>query len=169
MLNRLGTRTSGAPEPPGAAATAAAGVAVAAFRTLAYHAGRQRERVLARERSGERRHTVEPGSPLCINEFGKKIVDWIEGEKWAKETAPALKDRLEDLRPFRIDQFATEYVDNEIGDALGERVAECAYEFGTDRYAVQATLGVLLRNELLRLTGQQVPHETPADRGTVGE
>ena len=121
----------------------------------------------ARQRAGQDardRRSVEAGSPLQVSEYGEKISDRIGGREWAQRTAPGLKGRLDDLRPFRIDEFSTEYVDNELDDATQERVAECAYEFGTERHAVREVLRVLLRNELLRLTGQQVPEGKTAKR-----
>lgn len=121
----------------------------------------------ARRRAGQDaryRTSVEPGSPLHLSEYGEKISNRIGGLEWAQHTAPGLKDRLDDLRPFRIDEFSSRYVDNELDEATQERVAECAYEFGTERHAVHEVLRVLLRNELLRLTGQQVPEGKTAKR-----
>ena len=132
-------------------------VAAAGWTAAAYGARMRRERELPANRHGRSRITVEAGSPLRVSEFGEKICERTGARQWARETAPQLRERLNDLRPFRIDEFSREYVDNELDHATQERVAECAYELGTERHGVRAVLAVLLRDELLRLTGQKVP------------
>lgn len=164
MLELLNTIAAANPEP-GAVAVAIMALATAVtvavcLAVAAYETGRMRERLRTHAALGRERATVETGSPTRLNEMGRRIADSMEAGEWARETAPAVRERLTDTRPFRIDEFAKSYVDDDLDEALEERIAECAYEEGLDRHAIKTVFAVLLRNELLRLTGQQVPAET---------
>lgn len=157
---------------PGAEAVAIMALATAVtvavcLGVAAYETGRMRERLAAEAALGRERATVETGSPTRLNELGHRMAEKMDARQWAEKTAPEVRERVSDVRPFRIAEFATRYVASELDDGLKERIAECAYEEGLNPCSINAVLAVLLRNELLRLTGQQVPAETPAPEGAA--
>ena len=84
----------------------------------------------------------------------RKVAKHMDTRAWADHLAPTLKDEVAGKRPFEIDQFCEQYVETRIDDQLGDRVSICAYDLGLPRGAVLAVLRVELREELVRLTGQ---------------
>ena len=94
--------------------------------------------------------TVEGGSPLRLTDFGKEIATHIGARTWASELAPQFVDEVRDKKPFEVDRFCEEYVTRRLTEEWKNKVAECAYEFGTRQDNVLPVLRVVLRDELFR-------------------
>jgi len=101
---------------------------------------------------------VASQSPRQLTSFGERISDFLKAKDWASELAPTLLSRVENKRPFEVDEFARAYVRGSLTPEWRDRVAGCAYEFGTDRDGIHDVLQVVLREELLRM--QQQPPVT---------
>ena len=98
---------------------------------------------------------VVGNSPRQLTDFGEKIADNLKALDWATSFAPTLlSDEVRQMPPFRVDEFATQQV-LDLGSSMEARIAACADEFGTNRDNVRAALQVVLRDELLRLRGDQ--------------
>ena len=92
---------------------------------------------------------VKSGSPVQLTDFGEKIAESLEAEKWASELAEPLLGEISEKQPFQVDEFCIEYVKTKLTEDLEKRVAACAYEFGIDKEGVRSVLRVVLRDELL--------------------
>jgi len=98
--------------------------------------------------------TTEGQSPVRLTERGEEFAKAIEAERGAKELAPGLLSRAEGKEPYQIEEIAREYVEQELPEDWVARIAREAYRTGALKPDIQAVLWVLLRDELLRLTGQ---------------
>ncbi len=98
--------------------------------------------------------TTEGQSPVRLTERGEEFAKAIEAERGAKELAPGLLSRAEGKEPYQIEEIARDYVEQELPEAWVARIAREAYRTGALKPDIQAVLWVLLRDELLRLTGQ---------------
>ena len=96
---------------------------------------------------------VSIASPLHLNEFGDKIAASLKAQEWAAQAAQMVVTEVAGMQPFEIDDFSVKYVNERLDAQLRQRVAQCAYEFGTDRDSVQLVLRVVLRDELLKRVG----------------
>lgn len=99
---------------------------------------------------------VAGDSPLRLTEFGEKMSEWMKATEWAKREAAKVR-LMGDEEPFNIDSIAERYVRESIDGETDILMAKCAYEFGTDKEGVRSVLRVMLRDELLKRTGQGVP------------
>ena len=99
--------------------------------------------------------TLEGNSPKRLNELGLTIANRLNADEWAAGLAPKLLPDIKGLRPFEIDNFCYEYVNNKLGDEWTERLAAAAYEHGVDRGAVRSVLWIVLRDELIRLVANE--------------
>ena len=95
-------------------------------------------------------------SPVSLTKLGKEVAQAMGAEGWAKEIAPSLKERVEGKEPYQIEQIAREYVGSELSEEWTAKVAQEAFQRGSRKDDVKSVLWVLLRDELLRLTGQTV-------------
>ena len=93
---------------------------------------------------------VKSGSPVQLTDFGEKIAESLEAEKWASELAEPLLGEISEMQPFQVDEFCVEYVKTELTEDLKKRVAACAYGFGIDKEGVRSVLRVVLRDKLLK-------------------
>ena len=98
---------------------------------------------------------VAGSSPLRLTDFGDRIAAWLKADAWAAGLAPELRSQLEGKAPFEIDRFSREHVREHLAPEWRERVAACAYEFGTGTSGVLDVLQVVLRDELLKLLGHE--------------
>ena len=106
--------------------------------------------------------------PMYLSERGAEIAHWIEAGAWATETAPAVAERVRGLPDWRINQVAESVADGELDEEFEQRVAACAYQFGTGGHAVRAVMAVMLRDLLIAGEGRTAP--TPKDgRPRYGE
>ena len=95
---------------------------------------------------------VSGSSPRQLTDFGEKIAEQFGADEWASTLAPDLMRKVEQKKPFEIDQFCQNYVESELTSEYEVRVLECAYEKGTSKENVLAVLAVVLRDKLLDKT-----------------
>ena len=99
---------------------------------------------------------IAGSSPVRLTEYGEDIAKTIEAAEWATATAPDLKERVEGKKPYQVEQVARAYVADELSEEWQERVAQEAFRRGARRDDITSVLWVVLRDELLRLTGQEL-------------
>ena len=92
-------------------------------------------------------------SPLSLNKLGKSIAEEMGTYQWATNLAPTLLDKVKGMEPFQIDEFCDQYVYSELTDHWQGVVAATAYSKGLTRGDVRTVFHITLRDELLRLTG----------------
>ena len=95
---------------------------------------------------------VSSSSPLQLTDFGRKMAEFMDASSWARETVPSLRENVAGKLAFEIDVFSRDYVREHMD--RDDRVAKCMYEMGVDRDAALRVLQVVLRDELLKITGQ---------------
>ena len=101
-------------------------------------------------------HGNTPGrdyGPLQVTDYGKGIAARLDAEVWAREKAGELQNAVEGKEPFEIDQAARKVAEGDLGEVFERRIAEVAYETGSDRKRISPILAVMLRNELLARSG----------------
>ena len=79
---------------------------------------------------------------------------FLRAEEWAAGIAATAVREVVNKRPFEIEEFSRRYVESNLDPKLEERVAACAYEFGTERDRVKPVLWVVLRDELMQRVEQ---------------
>lgn len=92
---------------------------------------------------------ADRGSPIRLNDFGRRVAESVHAEEWAKASAPDLLSEVLDLQDFEIDGFAADVVSTRLGDDWPTRIAASAYENGIDQESVRTVLRVVLRDELI--------------------
>ena len=97
---------------------------------------------------------IENGSPARLNEYGRKMAAFLRAEEWAAGIAATAVREVVNKRPFEIEEFSRRYVESNLDPKIEERVAACAYEFGTERDRVKPVLWVVLRDELMQRVEQ---------------
>ena len=108
--------------------------------------------------------TAATMSPLQLNALGQRVVDILGADEWAKQTALRVRNEVEGLQPFQVDEFSDNYVQTRLeAPWVKERVPACAYQLGIDRPSVLLALRVVLRDELLRLQPNPVPAAEPGE------
>ncbi len=93
-------------------------------------------------------------SPLQLNDHGRKLAADVRADEWAADVAPSLKDRAAILPPYKVDALCGSYIEQCLEIHMRDRVAENAYERGTEQRDVLAVLRIVLRNRLLAETGR---------------
>ena len=95
------------------------------------------------------RPLLAAGSPLQLNDLGRKVAADIRADDWAAEIAPSLAERTADEPPYKVDALCGDYVDRFLHEDMRDRIAETAYKRGIEPEGVRAVLRVVLRNRLL--------------------
>lgn len=100
-----------------------------------------------------------PQSPLRLTDYGRELLAGIGGEPWAARLATALKDGVQGMEAYEIQEFCFDYVENKLEPSDDEQAAmrRTAYEKGARMAQVQRVLALELRDRLLRMTGQEAP------------
>ena len=99
-----------------------------------------------------------PGSPIRLTDLGHKVAACLEAQEWASRVATELKSEAEGHEPYQIDDLARRHVAQHV-DITGEwadRINKCAFKFGAKRDELTVVLRIVLRDELLRVTGQSL-------------
>ena len=109
------------------------------------------------------RPMVAGESPLTLTKRGKEAAEMMGARAWAEALAPRLLENVQGKRPFEIDAYADDYSRRHLSDDMKERVADCAYQFGSSQDDVKPILRVVLRDALLQLTGQLAEDQPPSD------
>ena len=92
---------------------------------------------------------LESGSPLRLNDVGRKISGTLDAAAWARREAGVLRERVADKSPYDIQQFCFRYVADEFqpDDELDAAIKDCAFQHGA---SVSGVLAVELRDVLLK-------------------
>lgn len=85
---------------------------------------------------------------MRLTEGGEKLVEQLGGAAWARETSDELAIEAEGLEPFEIEDLAFTHANDLKLPALMRKVA---YEEGVSSAVVRQALGIVLRDELIRL------------------
>ena len=93
--------------------------------------------------------TVANGSPVRLTDLGRTIAKSLRAKEWAVSIATSALPEVVNKRPFEVEEFSRKYVETRLDPKFQDRVAACAYEFGTKRENVNSVLWVVLRDELL--------------------
>ena len=98
-------------------------------------------------------------SPLRLTDLGQAISEDVKGYVWADKTAPSLKDTVNGLEAFEIQELCFEYTSkpNSFDEAMKKLIQKCAYERGLRKEQVFRVLAIELRDKLLGIVGLRVP------------
>ena len=96
---------------------------------------------------------VAGANPVHLTDLGRQAAKEMDTYAWAASAAPELLDKVRNLKEFQIYEFCSAYVNNLNDETILSKVAECAYNLGTDSKSVLSVLMVVLRDELLTLLG----------------
>ena len=100
---------------------------------------------------------IAESSPLHLTDLGKEIAEEIHAEEWAGKLAPLLGKKVKGQEPYQIQDFCYQYVlsPNELNldPEMMIEVRKCSYEKGVKEEEVLKVLWVVLRDELLSVSG----------------
>ena len=116
------------------------------------------------------RSAFAPGSPLRLTDLGRQVAECLESREWASRVGGELKLQAERLEPYQIDDLARQYIEKNVNADEGEwaeRIKKCAFESGVKREELPVVLRIVLRDELLRLTGQPLDSESQGSKPTA--
>ena len=115
--------------------------------------------------------TTTAESPLVLSDLGKKIAEEIEVVEWSPEYTVRLREKLKDQKdPYEIQEVCFEYAQNKLLDNLLEdnpsglrvkMIRGSAYENGLELKQVLDVVGIVLRDNLLKLCELDTPHDLP--------
>ena len=95
-------------------------------------------------------------SPIRLTDLGERISNSIDAKCWARNKAKELVDKTKNMDSFEIQDLSFNYAKELDPDgALLEKMREAAFESGIDLSGVKNVLGVVLRDELLKLNNLQ--------------
>lgn len=94
---------------------------------------------------------VSPGSPLRLTEYGEKLSDFLNAEKWASETANAVESKVKGKDAYQIQEFCNEYVSCKFqpSEEQAQTIRNCMFQHGATRTHVNEVLSLVLRDKLL--------------------
>ena len=102
--------------------------------------------------------TMSSGSPLRLNDLGRRISDTLDLTEWVQATAAQIKDQVAGKSAYDIQQFCFDYVRNklELDAEQDAKIKSCAFENGLTLASVRDVLAIELRDVLL---GDKEPPE----------
>ena len=103
---------------------------------------------------------IAGASPVRLTEFGRKAAKDSGMDKISRQVAPDLLAHVKGMEPFQIHEYCVQYV-KELPERESAAVAKGAYDLGLSKEDMGMVLGVLLRDELLRIL------EETASEGSV--
>ena len=83
-----------------------------------------------------------------MTDYGDKISDAVDAPAWAKEQVGGLKAQVVGKRPFEIEEISFAYAQEY---EFGLSMREAMYEGGYSGEHTRVVLGIVLRDELIRL------------------
>ena len=94
--------------------------------------------------------TPDRGSPVRLTALGAEVAKQIGARRWAVNQAGALRERVQGRAPYRIQDFAFEYVRYEYRPAgqFEAQLEAVAYQDGVTNEEVHDVLAIALRDEL---------------------
>ena len=102
-------------------------------------------------------------SPLRLTDYGRELLSGIGGEPWAVQLATELRDQVEGMEAYEIQEFAFAFVQNDLKPSEEQRAAmrRTAYEKAAQMEQIQRVLAIELRDRLLGYAGLEAP-ESPS-------
>ena len=88
-------------------------------------------------------------SPLSLTDYGEEIAKAVDAATWAKNHVGMVKDRALGKPAYEIEDISFAYARTEY--TLSPSMRETMYEHGYSGDHVRSVLGVVLRDELIRL------------------
>ena len=124
--------------------------------------------------------TIASQSPIRLTDLGNKIAEEIKVNEWVSEYAEKLSDRVEAKNAYDIQEFCFQYAQNELLEDLGKTVTDSAelksvpfptiediklsaYDHGLELKQVLEVVGVVLRDEMLKRIGIEIPPDQESD------
>ena len=118
--------------------------------------------------------TVASQSPIRLTDLGREIAEEIKVSEWVSECADGLQGRIESKSAYDIQEFCFQYAQNELIEDLGKTVTDStelqsalfpavediklsAYNHGLELKQVLEVVGVMLRDEMLKRSGTEIP------------
>ena len=95
-------------------------------------------------------------SPIILTEHGEKLSSQLDAKKWARTVAPKLLNKLEGYADFEIHEFCKSYT-REMTVKEHPDVFRRSYEGGITEENMKSVLGIVLRDELLKLVETHEP------------
>lgn len=99
---------------------------------------------------------VSSRSPVHLTPYGHEIERNLGVKDWAKNLGIQLRKEVEGMPPYKIEEFARRYVESRLIEEWKEKIAEDAFRRGARREDIMAVFWVVLRDELITLTGQRL-------------
>jgi len=94
-------------------------------------------------------------SPIQLTEFGERISDDLEIEKWAQGQVECIPSKVFEMPEFELFDQCIEYVerqfDNSDDESFKRKIREEAYTFGLDTEQMRTVYAVVLRNKLIKI------------------
>ena len=100
--------------------------------------------------------TVDSDSPLKLTTVGGKVSKSIDAPSIVKGLATDLRVKADGKLPYDIQELCFDFIRDEYkpSDEIEKNIKQCAYENGIDVAEVMDVLAIELRDEVLRLIGQ---------------
>ena len=89
-------------------------------------------------------------SPLRLTKYGRKVAKDSGMDKLSRKVAPRILGKVRKFEPFEIHEYCSEYVKKLTGQEQ-VKISRGSYDVGLPKEDMEAILGVLLRDELLRM------------------
>lgn len=104
---------------------------------------------------------ADAGSPLHLNELGRKVSSYVNAKEIAKKEAPNVKELLPSLNPYDIQAFCKQHFAKDGGfvptsDQL-DIFKQCAFDHGIKLEQVRYVCAIELRDELRILIQNETP------------
>ena len=98
---------------------------------------------------------VTASSPLRLTKLGEAIAEELDASMWIAKVATQVRGDVEGKPPYDVQEFSGEYIHEVFrpDEEQDEKIKACAYNHGLTDSQVLDVLVVLLRDELLSLTG----------------
>lgn len=95
--------------------------------------------------------TIQRGSPLMLNELGKKVAECLEAHEMVNSIFDDAYQNAQGKPAFDVQQMCFDYVlkDWEPPDNFTERIKDCAYKHGIDRKQTMNVIAIQLRDRIL--------------------
>ena len=104
--------------------------------------------------------TVSRTSPLSLTDFGKQISKEVKAGIWAEDMAGRLVGRVQDKKPFEIQEFCFKFVKGaefKPTEETSNAIRESAYNHGTKIDDIKDVFVVELRDSILKLLNLDPP------------
>ena len=95
---------------------------------------------------------AQSASPVSLTDYGRQLAEQLHAAEWAMETAPNVLDKVREMKAFQVHEFCKGYADGLRIDS-DPLVFSRAYEHGITDEHMRIVLAIVLRDELIKITG----------------